>query len=170
MNSNIETVSLMARLLVVLAMYLVLRSVSRWMWLLVVLRLPSTIAHELSHFLLGVLCRAKPVGISFWPRRVAGTNQYVLGHVAFENLTFWKTLPVATAPLLILLPLGCWLIAMSLSRAYPQSITLLFCFGALQCFMGCWPSSQDWALARHALYVLLAFFLSAAVAYIWLYS
>ena len=169
MNTHFELFSLIARLLVVLSMYLVLRSVSRWVWLLVVLRLPSTIAHELSHLLLGVLCRAKPVGMSFWPRRVAGTNQYILGHVAFKNLTFWKTLPVATAPLLILLPLGCWLIYVSLSRAHPQSITLLFCFGALQCFMGCWPSSQDWALARNALYVLLALFLSAGVAYFALY-
>ena len=126
----------MARLLVVVSKYLVLRSVSRSMWLWVVLRLPSIIAHELSHLLPGVLLQAKPVGMSFWPRRVAGTNQYITGHMAFQNLTFWKTLPVATAPLMILLPMGCWLIGVSLSRAYSQFITFLFRFGAFAMLHG----------------------------------
>lgn len=162
MNHSYDLLAVASRLAMVASMYVLLRTFSRWTWLYIALRLPGTVAHEFSHLLFGLIFHAQPVGISFWPRRVPGTNNFVLGHVSFRNLNWWKKLPVATAPLLILFPLGCWLVLASLSGAHTPAATLLICFGAVQCFIGCWPSAHDWLLARTGIYVVIGLFLSIA--------
>ena len=166
MNYSIELYALAARLVLVATMYVLMRTFSRWAYFHALLWLPATVAHEAAHFLLGVVFGAQPVGFSIWPRRVPGTNRYILGHVSFADLSWWKKLPVAIAPLLLLLPLGCWLIFVSLASVRPQWVNLLFCYAALQCFVGCWPSKEDWVQARCAIYVVLGLIAMMVVGYI----
>ena len=136
MNYSIELYALAARLVLVATMYVLMRTFSRWAYFHALLWLPATVAHEAAHFLLGVVFGAQPVGFSIWPRRVPGTNRYILGHVSFADLSWWKKLPVAIAPLLLLLPLGCW------------------------------PSKEDWVQARCAIYVVLGLIAMMVVGYI----
>jgi hypothetical protein len=168
MQLNIDLIALGARLLTVASIFILLKTLARGIFMHAVLFLPATFAHELAHLLLGVLFRAQPVGFSIWPKKVA-PGRYMLGHVAFGSLTWWKKLPVATAPLplLLLFPLGCWLVHASLAMPGPQWVILLYCLAAAQCFAGCWPSSQDWALASTAIYVLLALGSIGLIAYFW---
>ncbi len=165
MSQSIDLYTFSVRLLMLAAMYVLLRAFSRWPYLSALLWFPATFAHELSHLLIGMLLRAKPVGVSLWPRRIPGTNSFILGHVAFMNLTWWKKLPVATAPLWLLFPLGCWIVLDSLQVPREMPALLLYCFVALQCVVGSWPSPQDWALARPALYVLMGLFLAGLACY-----
>ena len=106
MTTPAEFSPLFARLLLMASMYVLLKTLSRSIWLHALVWWPATVMHELSHFLLGVVLRARPVGMSLWPRRIAGTNQLQLGHVAFADLRWWKALPVAIAPLMLLPPLA----------------------------------------------------------------
>ncbi len=169
MTQSIDLYALSARLLMLGAMYVLMRTFSRWPYVSALLWFPGTFAHEMAHLVVGILFRAKPVGVSLWPRRIPGTNHFILGHVAFANLNWWKKLPVATAPLLLLFPLGCWIVLDSLqvTGVVPREMSaiLIYCFVALQCFVGAWPSPQDWALARPALYVLMGLFLAGWVSY-----
>lgn len=150
----IDPILLMTRLVLVASMFILVRSFARWSYVHALLCLPATMFHELAHLLVGILLRAQPVGFSLLPKRVPGVNGLVTGHVSFANLTWWRALPVATAPLYLLLPAGLWLVMASLH--VDDAGKLLWCFGALQCFMGAWPSSEDWRLARTTIYVLLA--------------
>lgn len=134
------------RLLVVAAMFLMLRAFRSSPIFYALLYWPSTIAHEFAHFLVGFVLAAKPVGFTVIPRRPKGANYLVLGEVAFVRLRWWNKLPVGLAPLL-LMPLGGWLLLKSLPSPLLSVTALLFQFGALQCFAGSWPSSTDW---RHA--------------------
>ena len=150
---NLELTPILARVFVTASMYVLLRTFSRSPYAHALIWWPATVLHEASHFLLGVVLRAKPVGFSLWPKRVPGTNRFILGHVAFANLNWWKKLPVVTAPLL-LLPSGIWLILKSLQAPHTQAVNLLFSFCSLQCLVGCWPSPEDWAHARTTIYVI----------------
>ena len=141
--------------------YLVLRMLARGIWLRALVWWPSTLMHELAHFFLGCIFQADPVGISLWPRRIAGTNLVQLGHVTFRRLSWWKAVPVALAPLL-LLPLGCYLVAMVLPQGHTGWKQLLAIYGGVQCLAGCWPSSQDWALARPGIWSAFVLALLAA--------
>ncbi|MCD5364578.1 hypothetical protein LQT98_23165, partial [Chromobacterium aquaticum] len=80
-----------------------------WFWPYVALSLPGTVLHELCHFLVGWLLRARPSRFSVWPRR--NGRQLTLGQVGFSRLTWWNALPIGIAPLL-LLPLGWGLLAL----------------------------------------------------------
>lgn len=166
MIDEIGIYQLFARMVMAGSMFALMWTFSRWAYVYALIWLPATVAHEAAHFLLGVLLRAQPVGLTLWPRRVHGTNRYILGHVSFMNLRWWKKLPVAVAPLLLLFPLGCWLILFSLSATRPQWVNLLYCYAALQCFMGCWPSKEDWAHARSTIYVLFGLIALAVVGYL----
>lgn len=151
------------------AIFVVLRMLARGFWLRALVWWPSTLMHELAHFFLGCIFHADPVGISLWPRRIAGTSLVQFGHVTFRRLSWWKAVPVALAPLL-LFPLGCYLVAMVLLHGHTGWMQLLFIYGAVQCLGGCWPSSQDWALARPGIWsafilVLLVAAGSAALAH-----
>jgi len=66
--------------------------------------LPSTILHELLHFIVGFLTFAKPVSFSVIPKKSAD-GSYTLGEVQFSNLNFFNSIPTALAPLLMLIGL-----------------------------------------------------------------
>lgn len=80
--------------------YALLRGVRDSMWRVAVLSLPGTIAHELTHFIVGVLLRAKPRGFSAWP--IAVGRSWRLGSVSFGNIGLLNGVFVALAPLLLL--------------------------------------------------------------------
>ena len=84
----------------VLIFYAVLRGVRDSMWRIALLSLPGTIAHELTHFVVGALLLAKPRGFSVWPR--AHAQGWRLGSVSFANIGLLNGAFVALAPLLLL--------------------------------------------------------------------
>jgi hypothetical protein len=85
--------------------YGLLRSVRGSMWVIAILSLPGTLAHEAAHFVVGLLLFAKPHGVSLWPRRDG--EHWRLGGVSFGRIGLLNGAPVALAPL-VLLPLA-WL-------------------------------------------------------------
>ncbi|HEY8133008.1 MAG TPA: hypothetical protein VII12_14100 [Thermoanaerobaculia bacterium] len=84
----------------VLIFYALLRGVRDTMWRVALLSLPGTIAHELTHLVVGFLVHAKPHGFSIWPRRSG--NGWILGSVSFRNIGLLNGAFVAFAPLLLL--------------------------------------------------------------------
>jgi len=89
----------------VVAAYVLLRSLRNSMWRVALLALPGTLAHELMHLLVGYVLGAGPHGFSVWPR--AQGRVWQLGSVSFRNIGLLNGAWVALAPLL-LLPLA-WL-------------------------------------------------------------
>jgi hypothetical protein len=83
-----------------LVFYALLRGARDSMWRIAVLSLPGTIAHELTHFIVGMLLRAKPGGFSVWPKAVG--RSWRLGSVSFGNIGLLNGVFVALAPLLLL--------------------------------------------------------------------
>ena len=142
------------RALTLVGFFLLFRALKRWPYLYALVWWPSTLVHEISHFLVGLLLAAHPTRLSALPRRDAQTHRWILGEVGFANLRWWNKLPVAIAPLLLMLPLGLWLISTTLGMPYLSGPTLLLEWAALQCLVGCWPSATDWAHALSALLVL----------------
>src|SRR5207253_2132543 len=84
----------------VLIFYALLRAMRNSMWRIALLSLPGTIAHELAHFVVGLVLLAKPRGFSIWPRAHAHT--WTLGSVSFGNIGLLNGAFVALAPLLLL--------------------------------------------------------------------
>jgi hypothetical protein len=95
---------------------LLLRSL-RWLYVLVVL--PGTILHELTHLIMGFLLGARPAKFSIVPRRKDGG--LVLGHVLFARLRWWNAAPVCMAPLL-LLPGAARLALMAVQGSFESSL------------------------------------------------
>lgn len=85
-----------------------------------VFALPGTLAHEGAHWLLAQLLFAKPSFPTLWPERTAGG--WRLGSVAF-NAGWWRAVPIAMAPLL-LLPLAAWWMSTFLSDASGAAFAL----------------------------------------------
>lgn len=92
------------------------RRAPTWVWL--AWRWPGTVAHELSHALVGVLTGLRVQGVTIWPRKVGalpgGKIAWTLGSVSLEGPS-WRMLPAALAPLwLVVLGAGLgheWLLA-----------------------------------------------------------
>jgi len=80
--------------------YALLRAMRDSMWRIAVLSLPGTIAHELTHLIVGALLLAKPHGFSVWPKAVG--RSWRLGAVSFGNIGLLNGVFVAFAPLLLL--------------------------------------------------------------------
>lgn len=119
----------------------------RFLPIYILLAWPATIVHELSHFIVGVLLQARPVGFSVIPKRSA--TGWTLGEVRFSDLGPFNTIPVAMAPLLIMLPVAVWM-----STALPCPFLPGHALGVAELLLGCWPSPQDWRLAGRSLFVL----------------
>lgn len=110
------------------------------------LRAVGVFSHEIFHFGVGYLTRARPVGMTLIPRRDG--NQIILGSVEFERLTWANAWATALAPLLALPALY----ALALWRTSNQVEGLTFedlaCWTlASPIVLHCWPSSADWRLA-----------------------
>jgi hypothetical protein len=156
--------SIATRLLVIAAMFLLLRTFRRSPIFYALLYWPATIAHELTHFFVGFILAARPVGFTVIPKRPKGANHLVLGEVSFLRLRWWNKLPVGTAPLL-LIPVGGWLLFQSLPFPLLSQTSLLLLFATLQCFAGAWPSPTDWKHAWVTVYVVAGLAAVAAPLY-----
>lgn len=156
------------RVATLLLLYGIIRIFHRWRYVYALIWWPSTLAHELSHFLVGVFLGANPVNFSALPRRESKSGRLVLGEVSFTNLRWWNRMPTALAPL-VLMPLpGIWLVSTTLNMPLVAPQTLLIEFSALQCFVGCWPSPTDWLHARATILALMGCALLALAAYVYL--
>lgn len=74
-------------------------------YLIALISLAATVLHEACHLLVGLLLNAKPQSVTLLPKRQG--RHWVLGAVAFANLSLWNSAFVALAPL-AMLPLGAW--------------------------------------------------------------
>ena len=114
---------------------LVLATWSNWLLLW-----PGTAAHELNHYLAGVIFDAEPRSVRLLPR------DGVLGEVTFAGLSGWNALPVALAPListvLVWLSWG-WLCSISTSW-----LAAVMGWITASVIVQSWPSRQDFSLIR----------------------
>ncbi len=126
------------------------RRLRRWPYLYALLTWPGTVAHELLHFIAGLLTGAEPVGLSVTPKQQQdGTWQ--LGQVSFTRLRWWNSIPVGLAPML-LLPVGGWLFFYSCGLPFFSAENVILKLVVVQCLLCGWPSPQDF---KHALQGLL---------------
>ena len=80
--------------------YFIMQSARASMWRLALLSLPGTVAHELSHLVVGFVLMAEPAGFSVWPKR--SRQGWTLGSVTFRRINLFNGGAVALAPLLYL--------------------------------------------------------------------
>ncbi len=151
-------VELASRAVVLIWLYVLLRILRKNRYLSALLWWGGTVGHELCHYIVGFLWGAKPTSIEFTPRRDRSSGALILGSVTFANLRWWNKLPVATAPLLLLI-LGWWIFLQSTSYPVLSLTSFLLNLAALQCVEGFWPSGTDWRHARETIYVLLTLIL-----------
>ena len=108
--------------------------------------LPATVVHELLHFVVGHLVRARPTKLSVWPYRAPG-GVCVYGMVGFENIRWWNAAPAALAPLLGLpmsMAAAWWRIRTSIVTDTWDFLVWLM---IAQLLAGSLPSRTDWRLA-----------------------
>jgi hypothetical protein len=105
-----------------------------------VLCLPSTLLHELAHYLMAYLTGSRPSPMDLVPRKQDGG--WVLGSVTF-HAGFWTAGFVALAPLLLLL------LAWACVPDMPASSVEQAVRGAVFAWSleGALPSSTDWEIA-----------------------
>jgi len=133
-----------------------LRVVRNSLWQVALFSLPGTVAHELSHFIVGAVTLAHPQRVSLWPRRSAG--HWILGFVTFRNLNVLNGAFVALAPLL-LLPVAVMLFSHVLLPLWVERQWLWWAIGGYVTatfVLACLPSFQDIAMgARSILFYLV---------------
>lgn len=105
-----------------------------------VLLWPGTVAHELNHWLAGVIFDADPRDFKVLPQ------DGVLGQVDFYGLSGWNALPVALAPLTSIAII--WL-----SWSWLQEIETPWLAGVMgwitaSILLQSWPSRQDFSLIK----------------------
>lgn len=61
----------------------------------------GTFLHELAHFTMALLLNGQPVSFSLIPRR--SESGWTLGKVASQNITWYNAIPIAMAPLFLLI-------------------------------------------------------------------
>ena len=60
----------------------------------------GTFFHELAHLVVSIVLNGKPVKVSLFPQKI--DNGYILGYVQNSNITWYNALPIALAPLSLL--------------------------------------------------------------------
>ncbi len=134
----------------------------RWPWVYALSLWPGTVAHELLHYVAGLLFGARPLSLSVIPRRKPDGG-WLLGSVSFARLRWWNSVPVGLAPL-ALMPAGGWVFAVSCAQPVLSGSAWGMKLLAAQCLLAGWPSPRDWAHAIVGLLVLMALGLLAALA------
>ena len=146
----------MPSVILALFCYATLLSVRSNLWGLAVLALPGTFAHELAHFIVGLIFGAKPSGFSLQPQRRA--KGWRLGAVTFLRVGVLNGAFIALAPL-ALLPLG-WLCLIHLSVPAWVAAHWAGWFAAAYLsatlFYACVPSLTDIKLGGRSLLVYAA--------------
>ena len=108
--------------------------------------LPGTVVHELLHWVGGAITFARPIGMTFVPRRLPnGTLQ--LGSVWFQNVRWWNAVFAALAPLAGY-PLTWAIASVRLHSGRPFDLwDVAIWFALAQVVFASWPSPVDWRLA-----------------------
>lgn len=145
--------------LIIFILIIGLKRLRRWPIIFALLILPGTIAHELLHFIAGLLTGARPVGLSVLPKK-QNDGTWLLGAVTFNNLRWWNSVPVGLAPL-ALIPLGGWLFFYSTALPVNSVQGAILKIMTALCLISGWPSSQDWSHAVKGL--LIAVILAVAI-------
>ncbi|MCX4151049.1 MULTISPECIES: hypothetical protein [Paraburkholderia] len=110
------------------------------------LALPGTVAHELLHWIAGLVSFARPEGLSVIPRRLPD-GRYQLGSATFANVRWWNAAIVSLAPLAGY-PLACAVAAIRLRNGWAfHPYDLVIWFSLAQLTFASWPSLTDWHLA-----------------------
>jgi hypothetical protein len=138
-----------------LLLALVIRALANRHPIFFLFTLAGTIAHELAHFIAGLLTGARPATFTVIPRRVG--QGWELGSVRLTRVRWYNAAPAALAPFsVVLLPL---LVAWWRTRSGLQFqwLDLALAFAVAPQFLACWPSSVDWKIAlRSWPYLLIA--------------
>ncbi|WP_144735758.1 hypothetical protein [Extensimonas perlucida] len=119
------------------ALFFVLR---KWVWLYALVVFPGTLAHELSHFFVGLVLGARPASFNPFPKRAG--NAIMLGEVRFERLRWWNAIPVALAPL-SLVPLSAMVLHESTRAPLVSAIDIALKIVAAQFLFASKPSAKD---------------------------
>lgn len=116
-------------------------------WLGAFSRVPSTLLHELCHYLVAYVTGSRPAPMDIVPKRSG--DDWVLGSVRFHAGTFSAAF-VALAPLLLLgVAWACWPTSQPVTSFAWQVLQGAVFAWSLQ---GAWPSGVDWEVAfRHPL-------------------
>ncbi len=103
MNSGgIEPIWHFAGTMLVFVLFVIRRWVaSKHIVLISIFSLLGVVLHEMSHFVVGVICRARPCGFNLIPER-SPDGGWTMGSVEFGRVTAFNAVPIAFAPLLLL--------------------------------------------------------------------
>lgn len=77
-------------------------------WLFFHLTFPSTLMHELTHYVVSLVSNGKPQGLSVVPFRTQGG--LVLGHVTSMNMRWYNGTAIALAPISLMLVAYCFFV------------------------------------------------------------
>jgi len=116
---------------------------------------PSTLLHEMSHFLTALITLGKPLRINLIPQRKAGGFQ--LGTIVITNFTWFNSGIISLSPLLLI---PCALLILQVGVPLTTSLLQMVFFAYLLASMiyGCFPSILDWRIAwRHPFGSMIAF-------------
>ena len=120
----------------------------------VLVRLPGTFLHELSHLVVAIVTGGRPAGFSVIPRRTVGVTAaggqrpvWVLGSVTITNPSIIAAFPTGMAPLL-LIPLA-WFLFRHWFVWFPPDLphTLLMYAAVVVCCGSSVPSAHDFTVA-----------------------
>lgn len=93
----------MAGLVLMLLLFIIWRWAGRTNIIIVfLLGWPGVVLHEVSHLVLGLLFNAGPSRLNLIPEKNHGDGSWTLGSVAFRRITALNAVPIALAPLLLL--------------------------------------------------------------------
>ncbi len=154
MFAQIDHIALATHALLLLLAIAALLALRRWPWAFMLSIWPGTVAHELLHYVAGLLAGAQPVALNLLPRRKL-EGGWILGSVAFARLRWWNAVPVGLAPL-ALMPAGGWVFMQSTAWPLLSAESAGWKLVAVQCLVAGWPSPKDWAHAIVGLMVLAA--------------
>jgi len=144
----------------VLAFILLLGFTRRLGLLFFVAAFPATLAHEVTHLLMGLLTNGQPSGMRLLPRRSA--RGYVLGSVSCNNVRWYNGLFIGLAPL-TLLPVAIVLLAWRVRQNPALAPTeAAWVYGIASLTLAALPSWQDLRISLASSWLLLT--LAAAVA------
>lgn len=114
------------------------------MWAFILISLPGTLLHELSHWLFAFVLRAKPSLPSIIPKKQG--NTWCLGSVAFKAKWYSASL-VALAPLVVLVVLSSFLLSPSHLAELNPALQFKLVAAVLWFGPALLPSRADWLIA-----------------------
>lgn len=152
----------------VLAFILLLGFTRRLGLLFFVAAFPATVAHEVTHLLMGLVTNGQPSGLRLLPRR--GARGYVLGSVTCNNVRWYNGLFIGLAPL-TLLPLAVVLLGWRVQQhpALAPAETA-WVYGIASLALAALPSWQDLKIALTSSWLVLALTMAIAAWYFGLFT